>query len=130
MDNVRILLKAIIKKEDKILALKRPTDAYSRPNCWDLPGGNLEYGENATECITREIGEETSLKVKNLRPFHVISESDPKKNIFWVEIGYVCEYVRGDVKLSSEHSEFRWLRIAQFLKLKSADYLREFINHL
>lgn len=130
MDNVRILLKAIITKENKFFALKRSADAYSRPNCWDFPGGNLEFGENADKCIIREIKEETSLSIKDIMPLHVISELDLKKNIFWIEIGYICAYKKGKVKLSLEHSEYKWLSKEKFLRLKSANYQKEFVKHI
>lgn len=117
-------------REDKFLALKRPADDYSRPNCWDLPGGNLGFGENIDKCLRREIEEETSLDVKDIQPLHIISELDSKKNIFWIEIGYTCKYNEGEVKLSSEHTEYRWVTKDEFLELKSADYLVEFVNHL
>lgn len=131
MDNVRVLLKAIImNEEDKFLILRRPADSHSRPNCWDFPGGNLEFGENAEKCVRREIEEETTLRVKELRPLHIISELDPKKNIFWIEVGYVCRYDKGKVKLSAEHCEYRWASKEEFLKLESANYLMEFARRI
>ena len=117
-------------KGDKILALKRSPDDYSRPNFWDLPGGNLEFGEDVDECIRREIKEETSLDVDDIKPLHIISELDSKKNVFWVEIGYTCKYNSGEVKLSHEHTECKWETKDEFLKLKSADYLMELVRHL
>jgi len=130
MDNVRVLLKAIVVKEDKFLTLKRPLNAYSRPNCWDFPGGNLEFGENMGDCLIREIKEETSLQVKDIKPLHIISALDSKKKVFWIEIGYTCRYHKGKVKLSSEHTEYKWVNKNEFLKLKSADYLIDFVRHL
>jgi 8-oxo-dGTP diphosphatase len=130
MDGVRILLKATILKDGKLLALKRSDKSFSRPGAWDFPGGNLEFGEDVEECILREIKEETNLKVKNLQSLHIISEIDEKKNIFWVEICYLCDYGKGEIKLSDEHSEYKWLKKNEFLKLKSADYLKEFAKQL
>jgi ADP-ribose pyrophosphatase YjhB (NUDIX family) len=130
MDKVRVLVKAIIIKNGKLLALKRPKEAYSRPNAWDLPGGNLDFGEEANAAIERELNEETSLKIKNLRPFHVISKLDEKKEVFWIEICYLCDYDMGEVKLSSEHTEYKWVTKDEFLKLESADYLMEFVRHI
>lgn len=126
MDNVKILLKPIIKKGNKFLILKRSANDVNRANCWDFPGGNLEFGEDALKSLKREIKEEASINVKNIRLLHVITEIDKKKNLFWVKIGYVAEYASGKVKISDEHSEYRWVTTKEFLKLKSADYLMEF----
>lgn len=53
--------KALIMIDDKFLAM------YSMVNgkkLWDLPGGRMEFGENAEETLAREIAEELSIKVK------------------------------------------------------------------
>jgi|ETN02SMinimDraft_4_1059925.scaffolds.fasta_scaffold121767_2 ADP-ribose pyrophosphatase YjhB (NUDIX family) len=130
MDNVKILLKPIIKKGNKFLILKRSADDKNRPNCWDFPGGNLEFGENAMEALKREIKEESNLSVKNIKPLQVISEKDKKKNLFWVRIGYTSEYSGGEVKISEEHNDYKWVTKAEFLKLESADYLMEFAKNI
>ncbi len=36
-------------------------------SCWQFPGGHLEKGESVVECASREVQEETGLKVKALR---------------------------------------------------------------
>ncbi len=35
-----------------------------------------------------------------------------------------------DVKLSYEHDEFRWVTIKEFLQLKSAEKLQQFVKKL
>ncbi len=128
MNNVKILLKVIIKKNNKILALKRSSEEEHRPGCWDLPGGKLEFGEKLLKCLKREVKEETSLKVYNFIPLGVITELDSKNNIFWVKIGYVANHIKGDVKISEEHTDFKWVTEKEFMKLRSASYLREFVK--
>ena len=39
-----------------------------KKNSWSMPGGGLEVGETLEECITREIKEETNMKVLELYP--------------------------------------------------------------
>lgn len=130
INSVRIIAKAIITKKGKFLTLKRNANDPARPNCWVFPGGNLEFGENINECIIREIKEETSLEVKEIKPLHINSEIDPKKNIFWIEIGYLCKYKSGEVKLSEEHSEYKWVTKDEFLSLESAIYLMDFVKRI
>ena len=131
MDNVKVLLKAIIKKGDKFLVIQRSSDDVSRPNKWDFPGGNLEWGEDSMDCIVREIREETDLSVNGIRAFYVVSEKKTlKKELFWVQIGYVANYDCGEVKLSHEHQDYKWVDKDEFLKLESSDYLKEFVKNL
>ena len=49
----RVVVKALITNEDgKILVVKENQDF------WSLPGGGLEHGESAQDCLKREIREE------------------------------------------------------------------------
>lgn len=74
-ENVKLLQKAVIIRQSgsaiEALLLQRSETAASRPNCWDLPGGNSEWpvlGQSSIANlhlgdIKREILEETSLQV-------------------------------------------------------------------
>ena len=53
---------AIIRKEGKILIAQRAKDDEC-PLQWEFPGGKLEAGETAEECIVREIKEELDLQI-------------------------------------------------------------------
>jgi 8-oxo-dGTP pyrophosphatase MutT (NUDIX family) len=44
-------------REQKVLLLE------NERNEWELPGGKLELGEDPSDCVTREIDEETGWKV-------------------------------------------------------------------
>lgn len=54
----RVSVKAIIKNSEGRILLLREKDGS-----WDLPGGGLEHGEDPIQTLTREITEETGMKV-------------------------------------------------------------------
>jgi 8-oxo-dGTP diphosphatase len=54
----RISVKGIIKNSEGRILLLREKDGS-----WDLPGGGLEHGEDPIQTLTREITEETRMKV-------------------------------------------------------------------
>ncbi len=54
---------------------------------WNLPGGNLNFGEDATNGIIKKIKEGIGLKVKNIKPFDVESRIN-KNGEFWTTIAY------------------------------------------
>jgi 8-oxo-dGTP diphosphatase len=120
--------KAIIFRDDgKFLAIRRSETALSRPLFWDLPGGDLEFGEDAAEGIIREIGEETALEVAGLKVIDAISGFNDKKE-FWVTICYTAYSKTSVIKLSFEHSDFQWVTPDEFQKLKASPRNKKFIE--
>jgi len=120
--------KIIIFRDDgKLLALRRSETAPSRPLFWDLPGGDLEFGEDATEGIIREIREETGLEVAGLKVIDAISGFNDKKE-FWVTICYIAYAKASVVKLSFEHNDFRWVTPDEFQKLKASPRNKKFVE--
>ena len=127
-DDMKFLQKAVVyhPTQDKFLALQRPANAYSRPNCWDLPGGNVIFGENYLESLIKEIREETSLKVNEVKPIQVVTNFE--KGIYYLFIGYICKATSSKIKLSEEHSSEKWVTKKEFLKLESADFLMDLVK--
>jgi 8-oxo-dGTP pyrophosphatase MutT (NUDIX family) len=74
-DQVKFLHKVAIvqtqQEQKRVLILKRVNDASSRPNAWDLPGGNAEWPEaqqiSAADLhqydVAREVKEESNLLI-------------------------------------------------------------------
>lgn len=142
IQNVRLIQKCfIVNSDNKVLALKRPLDDKSRGGCWDTPGGGYEEGENVVEAIVREIKEESDLTANNLTPIFIANNIGIKEGFFAGQnvfgICYSCRDWEGEVKLSEEHTEYKWVTPQEFLYLDfgSADgffvesmnsYLRQF----
>ncbi len=59
---VKVGVSGILLKEGRLLMYKR-NKSLGR-GLWELPGGNLEFGENFEDCLLREFKEETGLDVK------------------------------------------------------------------
>lgn len=118
--------KAVIMEGDKYLILKRSPDAHSYPNCWDFPGGRLEKGEDVLAGLEREVIEETGLRVKATRPVFVFHEILNGRSL--VFIVYLCEKISGKINLSHEHTEYKWAKRNDILKLDTENYLRAFLK--
>ena len=64
---------ALIKKDDKILLIKKSRGPYMGK--LDLPGGGFEFGEPPLETLHREIKEETGLTVLEAKLLDVTSQN-------------------------------------------------------
>jgi 8-oxo-dGTP diphosphatase len=53
------------------------------PNTWDVPGGHVEEGETAAQCIVREMKEEMDLDLEGFELFSVKEYSDRVEYTFW-----------------------------------------------
>ena len=130
MKQIGISQKAIVfNKDKKFLTVRRGFTAPVRPGVWDLPGGDLDFGEQAFDGIIREIKEETGLSVENLKPFDVESHVN-KEGDFWTTICYTADSVSDKVVLSFEHDGFKWVTEQEFLKLESSPNLKRFVINL
>lgn len=121
----KIALKGIIVREDKVLVAKRAlTDKIGAGN-WEVIGGKLEFGEDIETCLKREVREEVNLEIdiegiiyaKNV----VIDE---ETQMFLVV--YLCRYKDGEVKLSDEHTDFKWVNKEELKTIISPEIRKDF----
>ena len=63
----------IIIKEGKIVLIKKACGGYKGK--LDLPGGGMEYGEQAFQTLKRELMEEAGLLVKDATLFDVVTNT-------------------------------------------------------
>ena len=92
--------KVIIISDDRVLMLKRSNyvDKYSGE--WDLPGGHIKVGEELVAGMKREVKEETDLDIENPIFIEKIDNLD----------FYYCSYDDKPIKISHEHTSFRFFR--------------------
>lgn len=117
MSSFRVALKAIIEKDGKFLALRRSAKEEIFENIWDIPGGRMEFGEQPIEALRREVKEETSLNIDIIKPISTWTFFLGETQV--VGITYAAKYISGDVELSDEHKEFKWLTVEEFSKLNA-----------
>ena len=122
---VKILLK---NKEGKFLLLQRNPVKYPEVGAkWDIVGGRINPGLPLLENLKREVMEEAGLEIIG-EPKLIIAQDILKTDKHVVRLTYIGEAV-GEVKLSNEHSEFRWLSIEEFSKLEPMDkYIKEILD--
>lgn len=111
-DNFRNAAKAFIIKDGKLLLLKRRPNDPHKPGAWDIPGGRLELGENPFEGLKREAQEEIKCDIKIIMPISVHNFVRDDGQAITLTI-YLCELTGGEIKLSEEHTEYKWIDLKE-----------------
>jgi len=125
---MRYGVKALIEKNGKILILHKALDTPRFPDHWDLPGGGLEKLEKFDEGVKREVFEETSLIIE---PIKIIwtHQMIVNGNLTEYEV-FNTKFVSGEVKLSHEHIEFKWVDKKEALNYKLQPYLEKYFKEI
>jgi 8-oxo-dGTP diphosphatase len=119
---VRVLL---TDENGKILILKRSTDSKTNPGKWELPGGKVDQDESFDHALTREVYEETKLKITL---DHVVGAAEQNLHIIRaVHIIMSGNVVEGELTLSSEHEGYAWVYLENLSNYELADWLEDYV---
>ncbi len=125
--NFRNAAKAFIIKDGKLLLLKRRANDPHKPGAWDIPGGRLELGEDPFEGLKRETREEISSEIEILMPLSVNHFVRDDGQTITLTI-YLCKMTSGEIKLSEEHTEYKWMPISEAPNQLSEFFKPTFVN--
>ena len=90
---------------------------------WELPGGKVEKGEFFADALIREIKEETDLDSKVGDFAEAVQNDYMHKRT--VQIMMYLEDVKGEVKISDEHTDWMWADLDKIKKLKLSTSFRK-----
>ena len=107
----RITVRAIIKKEDELLFLRRSKGSPMFLGKYELPGGIVEFGEDLETCLKRELMEEIGQRVIATRLFDAVSYVDQKQpDVQHIIILYEVSLKDPEsrIVLGTEHDKYGW----------------------
>ncbi len=102
------------------LLLRRAADKDYAAGAWECMTGRVDQGESFEEALHREVQEELGVRV---RPVYILGTTHfyrgtpiPENEL--VGVVYLCVLDNpGSIRLSAEHSEYRWLVASQVFEL-------------
>jgi 8-oxo-dGTP diphosphatase len=104
---------AVIENDGKVLCAQRSA-AMSLPLKWEFPGGKINPGESAEECLRREVLEELGISIGIHRPLTPTTHTYPS---FIVTLyPFLCALRQGAITLH-EHSAIAWVEPDRLLDL-------------
>ncbi len=111
----QITQKAFIRKGNLLLVMRDKKSGEG-----DLPGGRMnqnEFFEDWIESLKRELEEELGSSMKLNISNDVVLVHKHRVNLGnhpCIILGYDCEYLSGEIKISDEHDFFEWVDIKTF----------------
>lgn len=107
---VKVLLR---NSEDKYLVLKRSIEVVpGKGLTWDMPGGRIEPGSTLMDNLARELMEETGLTLSVVPRLIAAQDLMKVAERHVVRLTYIGE-AEGDVHLSHEHTDYKWLSLEE-----------------
>lgn len=113
--NQRIAVRAIIRKDEKTLLLRRANGRPTILGKYELPGGRLEYGEQPEDALGRYLSDEAGLIIQSSQLFDVVSYIDyDDRDMQYVFILYLVSLgVNGSkVILSDNYDHYIWKKVS------------------
>jgi 8-oxo-dGTP diphosphatase len=108
---------------DKVLLIQRARAPWL--GMWTLPGGRLEPGETAEDCVIREVHEELGLSVYALRPIMRLELGGSANFLLQV---FATQAFEGAIVASDEVTAHRWVRVEAIGTLPTTPHLHEVLE--
>jgi 8-oxo-dGTP diphosphatase len=131
---VRVRVCAVIIENNKILLLKH--DGIGEGGfLWSPPGGGVEFGENITETLNREVLEETGVEIETGNFLFFNEYIDHQYHA--IELFFKVKIIHGEVKLGFDPElsekdqiikDLKWFDIRELNQIKEINLHNAFRN--
>lgn len=107
----------IINRNGEVLVTQR-SSFMNLPLKWEFPGGKLEKGERAEDCLIREIREELNVTIQLNKKMSVVLHNYGHQKIRLMP--FQATITEGEIKLT-EHAAYLWLKADELTYLDWAE---------
>ena len=123
----QLAVSAAIFRDGKILLVRRARSPGT--GFYSLPGGRVEFGEALHTALTREIDEETALRVEivGLAAWREVLPGTGGGGGHYLIMSFAARWSAGEPRLNDELDDFKWLAPDALGGLKVTDGLGDVI---
>jgi 8-oxo-dGTP diphosphatase len=123
----QLAVSAAIFRDGKILLVRRARSPGK--GFYSLPGGRVEFGEALHTALTREIDEETALRVEivGLAAWREVLPGTGGGGGHYLIMSFAARWTAGEPRLNDELDDFKWLAPDALGGLKVTDGLGDVI---
>lgn len=108
MEKYKIIVKGIVKYEDKYLIVERwYDDRIEEPYQWEFLDGQVNFGEAPDKAVIRNIAEKTGINAYIGRILYTWSFM--MGDVQNIGLSYLCETAEDEVVLSEDLIEYKWV---------------------
>ena len=121
-----------LRSTGKILVNRRSSDLDWQQNEWEIVYGRLDKFEGSEDGLKREVKEETGIEdlkiVSILTTWHIFRGTEKSAKNELIGITFYCRTKTEIIKLSKEHSSYRWVTPQEALDLVSVEGIKRDIK--
>lgn len=123
-DKFPVSLKVAIIDDSRVLLLK------NERNEWDLPGGKINFGEIAIDCLQREIKEETNLEINNVKLVDFFSTIFFNQTAVLIVLYKAKILSANHISISFEHFDYNFFSKNEIISLNCPEEYKKSILEL
>jgi 8-oxo-dGTP diphosphatase len=120
---IEIISRVLILKDNKLLLCKALKGGH-----YYLPGGHVEFGENAEAALQREMIEECNVKIDNIHFVGVFENKWGELIHHEYNLLYTAHLDSTEVISREEHIAFEWIDVEKIEEITF--YPKEFLNRI
>lgn len=108
----KISIRAIIKKDGKVLIARRSSGRSTILGKYELPGGRLEFNEQPRDALERYVVSQLSAKTAVTQLFDVVSFIDPDDpDAQYLFVVYQVSLEPGDITVLGRYDKYIWEKV-------------------
>lgn len=105
----KISIRAVIKRDGKVLVARRYSGRESILGKYELPGGSLDFKEQPRDALGRYVQSQLGVGVETAQLFDVISFIDPDDmRVQYVFVVYQVSLEAGNLKAGGRYDKYLW----------------------